>query len=70
VRREWRLEIIDLEVLAAVDESRSFTVYKKYKCDVRFEVFTAVIMRNAVFLDVTPSGCGKNRRNESPPSLR
>jgi hypothetical protein len=29
---------------------------------VRFEVFTAVTMRNGVFWDVTPSGSCKNRR--------
>jgi hypothetical protein len=29
---------------------------------VRFEVFTAVTMKNAVFLDVTPCGSCKNRR--------
>jgi hypothetical protein len=29
---------------------------------VRFEVFTAVAMKNAVFWDVTPSGSWKNRR--------
>jgi hypothetical protein len=30
--------------------------------DVRFEVFTAVTMKNAVFWDVTPCGSCKNRR--------
>jgi hypothetical protein len=30
--------------------------------NVRFEVFTAVTMKNGVFLDVTPSGSCKNRR--------
>jgi hypothetical protein len=29
---------------------------------VRFEVFTAVTMKNAVFWDVTPYGSRKNRR--------
>jgi hypothetical protein len=29
---------------------------------VRFEVFTAVTMKNGVFLDVTPCGSCKNRR--------
>jgi hypothetical protein len=34
-----------------------------YKCNhVRFEVFTAVTMKNGVFWDVTPSGSCKNRR--------
>jgi hypothetical protein len=28
----------------------------------RFEVFTAVTMKNAVICDVTPCGCCKNRR--------
>jgi hypothetical protein len=30
--------------------------------NVRFEVFTAVTMKNAVFWDVTPCGSCKNRR--------
>jgi hypothetical protein len=30
--------------------------------NVRFEVFTAVTMKNAVFLDVTPRGSCKNIR--------
>jgi hypothetical protein len=29
---------------------------------VRFEVFTAVTKKNAVFCDVTPCSSGKNRR--------
>jgi hypothetical protein len=29
---------------------------------VRFEVFTAVTMKNGVFWDVTPCGCLENRR--------
>jgi hypothetical protein len=35
---------------------------KYYKKFVRFEVFTAVTIKNGVFLDVTPCGCPKNRR--------
>jgi hypothetical protein len=31
-------------------------------CYVIFEVFTAVTMKNAVFWDVMPYGCYKNRR--------
>jgi hypothetical protein len=30
--------------------------------DLRFEVFTAVTMKNGVFWDVTPCGSSKNRR--------
>jgi hypothetical protein len=30
---------------------------------VRFEVFTAVIMKNGVFWDVTPCGSCKSRRS-------
>jgi membrane carboxypeptidase/penicillin-binding protein len=33
-----------------------------YLNDVRFEVFTAVTMKNAVFWDVTPCGSCENRR--------
>jgi hypothetical protein len=32
------------------------------RCYVRFEVFTAVTMKNGVFWDVTPCGSCKNRR--------
>jgi hypothetical protein len=32
------------------------------KKDVRFEVFTAVTMKNGVFWNVTPCGSCKNRR--------
>jgi hypothetical protein len=32
------------------------------KDDVRFEVFTAVTMKNSIFCDVTPCGSRKNRR--------
>jgi hypothetical protein len=32
------------------------------ECYVRVEVFTTVTMKNAVFWDVTPCGCSKNRR--------
>jgi hypothetical protein len=31
-------------------------------CYVRFEVFTAVTVKNVVFLDLTPCGSFKNRR--------
>jgi hypothetical protein len=37
--------------------------YFKYSMDSEsFEVFTAVIMKNCVFWDVTPCGSCKNRR--------
>jgi hypothetical protein len=43
--------------------SKSFLSVLKHKKDgVRFEVFTTVTMKNAVFLDVTPCGSCKNRR--------
>jgi hypothetical protein len=32
------------------------------RCYVRFEVLTAVTMKNVVFWDVTPCGSCKNRR--------
>jgi hypothetical protein len=32
------------------------------ECYVRFEVFTAVMMNNAVFSDIMPCGFCKNRR--------
>jgi hypothetical protein len=34
----------------------------KQDIDVRFEVFSAVAMKNAVFWDITPYGYCKNRR--------
>jgi hypothetical protein len=36
----------------------------EFKGSVRFEVFTAVTMKNGVFWDVTPYGSCKNRRFE------
>jgi hypothetical protein len=35
---------------------------KMKKLYIRFEVFTAVTMKNGVFWDVTPCGSCKNRR--------
>jgi hypothetical protein len=35
-----------------------------YTGDVKFEVFSAVTMKNAVLLDVTPCGSCKNRVSE------
>jgi hypothetical protein len=37
-------------------------MFQENVCCVRFEVFTAVTMKNAVFWDVTPCGSCKNRR--------
>jgi hypothetical protein len=37
-------------------------LYNKLEEFVRFEVFTAVTMKNGVFWDVTPCGSCKNRR--------
>jgi hypothetical protein len=37
---------------------------ENYKCYVRFEVFTAVTMKKAVFWDVAPCRYGVNRRFE------
>jgi hypothetical protein len=39
-----------------------FAVFKQKLHNVRFEVFTAVNMKNIVFWDVAPSGSGLNRR--------
>jgi hypothetical protein len=36
--------------------------WDRYKCCIRFEVFTAVTMKNGVFWDVTPCGSCNNRR--------
>jgi hypothetical protein len=38
------------------------TVFAEQNLYVRFEVFTAVTMKNDVFWDVTPCGFCKNRR--------
>jgi hypothetical protein len=38
------------------------TLYKNEYNEVRFDVFTAVAMKNGVFWDVTPRGPCKNRR--------
>jgi hypothetical protein len=39
---------------------------EKHFIFVRFEVFTAVTMKNGVFWDVTPYGSCKNGRFEGP----
>jgi hypothetical protein len=39
-------------------DAKNTTVY----CFVRFEVFTAMTMKNGIFWDVTPCGSCKNRR--------
>jgi hypothetical protein len=44
----------DALIIGAFDE-------KIYGFVVRFEVFTAVTMKNGIFLDVTPCGFCKNR---------
>jgi hypothetical protein len=46
-------------------EQRIFTTantYLEMVCNVRFEVFTAVTMKNAVFWDITPCSFCKNGR--------
>jgi hypothetical protein len=40
------------------------------KTFVRFDIFTAVTMKNAVFWDVMSRGCCKNRRFEGAYRLR
>jgi hypothetical protein len=35
---------------------------KSYKTMLRFEIFTGVTIRNAIFWDVTPGGSCRNRR--------
>jgi hypothetical protein len=43
--------------------NESFAVNIRYLTDcVRFEVFTALTMKNGVFWDVTPCGSCENRR--------
>jgi hypothetical protein len=37
-------------------------IKENLKIHIRFEVFTAVFMKNAVFWDVIPCGSCKNRR--------
>jgi hypothetical protein len=39
----------------------SYLNIRQQYCFVRFEVFTAVAMKNGVFWDVTPCGSCKNR---------
>jgi hypothetical protein len=40
----------------------SLLLSHELKVDLRFEVFTAVTIKNVVFWDVTPCGSCKNRR--------
>jgi hypothetical protein len=49
------------EVHSVVRMRRAFDTVKQV-VHVRFEVFTAVTMKNCVFWDVTPCGSCKNRR--------
>jgi hypothetical protein len=47
-----------------------FTTDLNYSIYIRFEVFTAVTMKNAVFWDVTPRGSCKNGRFGATKFLR
>jgi hypothetical protein len=49
IRTHWRREVSEIVIIF------------RYKTNVRFEVFTAVTMKNGVFVDVTPCGSCKNR---------
>jgi hypothetical protein len=53
-----------LRVLATPPPRRQLTVdcQRTTRCNVTFEVFTAVTMKNVVFWDVAMYGSSKNRR--------
>jgi hypothetical protein len=53
-------EIGELGTTLAVTSNRR--TLRRNSASVRFEVFTAVTMKNGVFWDVTPCGSCKNRR--------
>jgi hypothetical protein len=51
-----------LKKLAIHSPEKSVYYHRTTQCYVRFEVFTAVTMKNGVFWDVTPCGSCKKRR--------
>jgi hypothetical protein len=65
-RWQWSVALADPALLDGFQENPHYSIIFVL-CwtilrSVRFEVFTAVTMNNAVFWDVTPCGCCKNRR--------
>jgi hypothetical protein len=48
--------------ISVSDYASPFFTSKFFLVNVRFEVFTAVTMKNDVFWDITPCGSCKNRR--------
>jgi hypothetical protein len=58
----WRKECVE-QVVACFCKWLDYKVrFQASVKGVRFEVFTAVTMKNSVFCDVTPCGSCKNRR--------
>jgi hypothetical protein len=57
-RRE-NLKSYNIRVIGSTGKTSS--ILPNFRAHVRFEVFTAVTMKNGVFLDVTPCGSCKNR---------
>jgi hypothetical protein len=53
-----KMKVHSIPVLKMEAEPSSETYWQRY---VRFEVFTAVTMKNGVFWDVTPCSSCKNR---------
>jgi hypothetical protein len=49
-------------ILHCLDTARAEYLTPRELNPIRFEVFTAVTMKNGVFWDVTPCGSCKNRR--------
>jgi hypothetical protein len=63
--QKWREEcrLLGYKNLVRISQETHYVsaTYQSRLCYVRFEVFTAVTMKNAVFLDVMPRGSRKNR---------
>jgi hypothetical protein len=53
---------IAIKPVKDLQQQRKIYLKVTNKINVRFEVYTAVAMKNVVFWDVTPCGSCKNRR--------
>jgi hypothetical protein len=56
-----RTDVSEERIASIFKVTKSVNWEQSYHC-VRFEVFTAVTMKNGVFKDVMPCGSCKNRR--------
>jgi hypothetical protein len=57
-----RTDVLEERAIRSIIRATRIGEFTNNISSVRFEVFTAVIMKNGVFWDVTPRGSCKNRR--------